>query len=305
MLVPVILSGGSGTRLWPMSREYYPKQLLPLTSNRTLLQDTVTRLDGIENVAAPIFVCNEEHRFLIAEQIEELGRKAASIVLEPVGRNTAPALTLAALLLRERGGDPLLVVMPADHDIRDADAFRTGVRRGVAIAARGYLVTFGVVPTAPATGYGYIRVGEPMSQSSVTGPESSGSAVDAFVEKPDLKTARGYLESDEYLWNSGIFMMRASVWLNELKRHRADVLSACESAYRQARQDGAFLHVDKKAFENCPSDSIDYAVMEKTDQAAVIPLKAGWSDVGAWSSLWETSKRDEDGNVLAGDVYAH
>ena len=289
---PVILSGGSGTRLWPLSREHYPKQLLQLVGQGTLLQQTVDRLQGMENVAAPIIVCNEEHRFLIAEQLREMGRKAQSMVLEPIGRNTCPAATVVALAVMKQTPDAVLLVMPADHVIKDAGAFRTAVTSALPLTRKDLLVTFGVVPSAPATGYGYIRRG-------------AEQRVAQFVEKPDEATARRYVESGEYLWNSGMFLMRASAWLAELKRLAPDILSACENAVAGGKQDGEFYRLDADALRRCRSDSIDYAVMEKTDRAAVVPLDAGWSDVGAWSTIWEVSARDKDGNVVKGDAYLH
>lgn len=306
-IYPVILSGGSGTRLWPLSREQYPKQLLALTGGRTLLQETVLRLDGMDEIASPLFVCNEEHRFLVAEQVRQIEKPVLRIILEPIGRNTAPALTLAALALRGPG-DPILLVMPADHDIRDPAAFRASVKQAIAVAREGRMVTFGVKPSLPATGYGYIRRGKPLElspQSAAPNPHLTPCEVLAFVEKPDLATAETYLKSSDYLWNSGMFMMRLSTWLQELGRFRPDIVKACETAYAQGRTDGEFYRIDRKAFTGCPSDSIDYSVMEKTERAAVVPLDAGWSDVGAWSSLWETSARDAAGNVVSGDVYAH
>jgi mannose-1-phosphate guanylyltransferase/mannose-6-phosphate isomerase len=292
MIYPVILSGGSGTRLWPLSREQYPKQLLALTGERTLLQETVLRLDGAEQVANPLFVCNEEHRFLVAEQVRQLGKSPLAIVLEPTGRNTAPALTLAALVLRRGTGDPILLVMPADHNIRDSAAFRKSVKEALPLAAKGRLVTFGVKPTSPATGYGYIKRGE-------------GNDVAGFVEKPDLATAKLYVDSGEYAWNSGMFMVRLSTWLEELTRFEPEIARICQAAHTKGKNDGDFFRVDKETFARCPSNSIDYAVMEKTDRAAVVELDAGWSDVGAWSSLWENGARDAAGNVVSGDVYAH
>lgn len=235
MLHPVILSGGSGTRLWPLSRENYPKQLLCLTGKQTLLQQTVSRLGNLENVAPPVFVCNEAHRFLVAEQMRELGRAPADIILEPAGRNTAPALTLAALALRAQHGDALMLMMPADHVIQDTGRLHEALRTGMQHAAAGRLVTFGIVPTSPETGYGYIRKGK-------------GDAVAAFVEKPDAETARQYLESGDYYWNSGIFMMPASAWLTELERLRPDILAACTNAYSQGSWDGDFYRVGKDAF---------------------------------------------------------
>lgn len=289
---PVILSGGSGTRLWPLSREHYPKQLLNLIGDGTLLQQTVTRLRGAQNIASPLFVCNEEHRFLIAEQVRDVGRQPLSIILEPTGRNTCPAVTLAALTLQKIDPSALMLVMPADHVIKNEVAFRDAAAIAIPLAQAGKLVTFGVVPTAPATGYGYIRKG-------------TGHSVAEFVEKPDRAKAQRYIDSGDYLWNSGIFLMRADTWLNELRRFAPDILSQCEVALAKGKQDGIFYRVDRETFIACKSDSIDYAVMEKTDQAALVPLDAGWSDVGAWSALWEVSTRDADGNMISGDVCLH
>ncbi|KPK10275.1 MAG: mannose-1-phosphate guanyltransferase [Acidithiobacillales bacterium SG8_45] len=291
-ICPVILSGGSGTRLWPLSREHYPKQLLALTGERTLLQETAHRLDGIDTVLAPLVVCNEEHRFLVAEQLREVGVAPASIILEPVGRNTAPALALAAMSLLQQGEDPVMLVMPADHVIADIKTFQSVVGEGARLAADGRLVTFGIVPDYPATGYGYIKKGD-------------GTDVDAFVEKPDLVTAQSYLDSGDYFWNSGLFMLKASVWMEELHRFRSDIAVSIENAYSSGTADNDFFRADQTLFRECPGDSIDYAVMEKTDRASVLPLSAGWSDIGAWSSLWEVSERDASGNVLTGDAIAH
>jgi mannose-1-phosphate guanylyltransferase / mannose-6-phosphate isomerase len=288
---PVILSGGSGTRLWPLSREHFPKQLLALKGERSLLQQTAGRLDGLENVSAALVVCNEEHRFLIAEQLREIDRLPEAIMLEPAGRNTAPALALAALHLAAREPDALMLVMPADHLIDDVPAFHHAVGEGAALAEQGKLVTFGIVPESPETGYGYIRRGP-------------GHAVAGFVEKPDVETAAAYMASGDYLWNSGMFMMRADAWLDELARYRPDIRVACEAAFHGGKADGDFFRVNKDAFSRCPSDSIDYAVMEKTDRAVVVPLEAGWSDIGAWSAIWDVSEQDGAGNVVQGDVYA-
>lgn len=290
-ICPVILSGGSGSRLWPLSREYYPKQLLALTGERTLLQETGHRLDGIENVLSPIVVCNEEHRFLVAEQLREVEVIPSSVILEPVGRNTAPALALAAISLLGKGEDPVMLVMPADHIITDIATFQSVVKEGAKLAAEGQLVTFGIVPDSPATGYGYIKIGD-------------GTNVDAFVEKPDSKTAKTYVECGDYLWNSGLFMLKASVWMEELHRFRSDIAIAVEKAFKKGKADQDFFRVDRELFKQCPSDSIDYAVMERTDRVSVLPLSAGWSDIGAWSSLWEVSEQDKSGNVLEGDVIA-
>jgi len=291
-IFPVILSGGSGTRLWPLSREHYPKQLLPLLGDQTLLQQTVLRLDGMEDVAPPLLVCNEEHRFLIAEQLRQIGKTPADMILEPVGRNTAPALTLAvlALLKHATNNNVLMLIMPADHVIRNVKEFHTAVREGAALAQKGSLVTFGIVPTAAETGYGYIKKGD-------------GHRVSAFVEKPDLETASRYISSGDYFWNSGMFMMLASVWMAELKKFQPAILADCKSAFDQGRRDSDFYRVNSRIFGNCQSKSIDYAVMEATDKAAIVALDAGWSDIGAWSSLLQASKRDDQGNFVQGDIY--
>jgi len=290
---PVILSGGSGTRLWPLSREHYPKQLLCLLGDQTLLQQTVARLDGMENIAAPLLVCNEEHRFLIAEQLRQMGKAPADIVLEPVGRNTAPALTLAALaLLKHASEDVLMLVMPADHVIQHSSKFHAAVAMAVTLAEKGHLVTFGIRPTAPETGYGYIKMG-------------NGNTVAEFVEKPDMETAMQYIQSGDYYWNSGMFMMLASAWIAELQKFHPAMLESCKAAYEQGRRDADFYRVNAQAFGSCLPNSIDYAVMEETDKAAVVALDAGWSDIGAWSSLWQASVQDAKGNVVQGDVYLH
>jgi mannose-1-phosphate guanylyltransferase/mannose-6-phosphate isomerase len=303
MLLPVILSGGSGTRLWPLSRELYPKQLLPLVGSHTMLQETARRVEGIADVGAPIVVCTESHRFMVAEQLQQLGAKAAAIILEPVGRNTAPAVAVAALVAltpvltrrRERGEDedPILLVLPADHVIRDVESFRQSVRVGRAAAAAGQLVTFGVVPDRPETGYGYIRKAR---------GEGPAYRVAEFVEKPDLATAVRYVQSGEYFWNSGMFMFRARAFLAELRKHAPAMLSACEDAVAAAKRDLDFTRLTAETFGACPSDSIDYAVMEKTADAVVVPLDAGWSDVGSWSALQDALPRDASGNVTSGDV---
>lgn len=304
-LLPVILSGGSGTRLWPLSREQYPKQLLPLVGADSLLQATVRRLDGLAEVADPLLVCNEEHRFVVAEQVRLLGR-AGSVLLEPVGRNTAPALTLAALWALGRGMDPVLVVMPADHVIVDDDTFRAAVGRAAVLAEAGHAVTFGITPDCPETGYGYLQKGK-----AQTG-DSGAFVLARFVEKPDRVTAQGYLDSGDYLWNSGIFVMKASVWKSAIGVCRPDILVACEKSLAEAKIDGDFVRAAKEEFAACPADSIDYAVMERITagvaglpKAAVIPLSAGWSDVGAWDSLWQVLPKDAAGNAFRGDVMLH
>jgi len=301
-LTPVILSGGSGTRLWPLSRELYPKQLLPLLGKQTMLQETVARVVGLADLGAPIVVCNESHRFMVAEQLREEGPPPQAIILEPVGRNTAPAVAVAALValdrLRkakgaDRDADAVLLVLPADHVIRDVAAFQAAVAIGRAAADVGKLVTFGVVPDRPETGYGYIR------RAEGAGPAYP---VQQFVEKPDAATAAQYVASGQYYWNSGMFMFRAGVYLAELKRHAPAMLSACEDAVAAATRDLDFTRLPAQEFGACPSDSIDYAVMERTDAAVVVPLDAGWSDVGSWSALQDALPRDGQGNVATGDV---
>lgn len=294
-LIPVILSGGSGSRLWPLSREHYPKPLLPLTSERSLLQDTAVRLDGLPEVGNAVYVCNEEHRFLVAEQVAALGRTPETIILEPEGRNTAPALTLAALYLSHSAPDSLMVVMPADHVITDREAFLEAVHKGCGPAGAGSLVTFGVVPDAPETGYGYIK-----RAAELEGVQAF--SVGRFVEKPDLETATLYVSEGDYYWNSGIFLMRTRRWLEEIGRFRPDILEGCRAAMERGTEDSNFYRVYRSAFLGCPSDSIDYAVMEKTASAVVVPFSAGWSDVGAWSALWNVCPRNADGNVIQGDV---
>lgn len=307
LIHPVILSGGSGTRLWPLSREHYPKQLLSFTGARTLLQETAARLDGLEAVAAPLFVCNEEHRFLIAEQARQIGTTPAQIILEPAGRNTAPALTLAALALAAHGDDAVMLVMPADHMIQDIGMFHAAVKAALPLAERGKLVTFGIVPTGAETGYGYIKRGPPIDAGPQAGspPGAMPYDISAFVEKPDSATAQQYVQSGEYFWNSGMFMMRPSVWLEEIGRCRPQILQDCKTSYERGAADGDFYRINREAFLSCPSDSVDYAVMEQTDRAVVVSLEAGWSDIGAWSTLWQVLARDAAGNVLNGDVCVH
>ncbi|MCK4587607.1 MAG: mannose-1-phosphate guanylyltransferase/mannose-6-phosphate isomerase [Gammaproteobacteria bacterium] len=301
---PVILSGGAGTRLWPLSREQYPKQLLSFVGDHTLLQQTVQRLGGLSKlvgqVADPIIVCNEQHRFLVAEQLRSIACNPTAILLEPIGRNTAPALTVAALASMKMGDDGILLVMPADHVIANTAQYHKAVQEAVKLAEKDMLVTFGIVPTQAETGFGYIRKGESIENSPAA-------VIDAFVEKPDAATAQAYVDSGEYLWNSGMFVMRASVWLEQLEKCQPDMLVACREAYQAASDDLDFSRLEPKAFEACPADSIDYAVMEKLDaaEAAVVPLDADWSDLGAWSAIWEVGENSEDGNVTKGDVLSH
>lgn len=305
----VVLSGGSGTRLWPFSREAYPKQFLSFTGGRTLFQDTVARVvewsgeSGSFEILPPLVVCNELHRFLAAEQLRQMGLEAGTILLEPTGRNTAPALTLAALRAGEEEADPVLVVLPSDHYVEDVPGFQARLSDALKLAGEGHVVTFGIVPDKPETGFGYIRRGLGIGQNAF--------ALGGFTEKPDALTAAEYLATGQYLWNSGIFVLRASTWLEEIGRHRPDILRACQDAYGASKRDGDFIRLDKAIFSRCPSDSIDYAVMEKLTaeangpvRAAVLPLDVGWSDLGSWPALGAVRDQDEEGNVTIGDVFA-
>jgi mannose-1-phosphate guanylyltransferase len=295
-LLPVVMAGGSGTRLWPLSREMYPKQFLTLEAGQSMLQSTVGRLQGLD-VLKPVVICNENHRFLVAEQLRQMGALQGNILLEPVGRNTAPAVALAALQASRDGADPLLLVLAADHMIQDTAAFQDAVGKALPLAERGALVTFGIVAQRPETGYGYIRRGKPVAEGAYE--------VAAFVEKPNLAVAESYLSEGGYDWNSGMFLFRASRYLEALKAHRPDVLAACQSAMADARSDMDFVRVDEAVFRACPDVSIDYAVMEKTRDAVLVPMDAGWSDVGAFAALWEVLPQDEQGNVHRGDVLSH
>ena len=292
-ILPVILSGGSGTRLWPLSREAYPKQFLQLAGEHSMLQSTWLRVADVAT-QAPIVVANEAHRFVAAEQLQQVGTTPSAILLEPVGRNTAPAIAAAALEARRNGDDPLLLVLPSDHLIRDVGQFHQAIEAAASIADQGKLVTFGIQPTAPETGYGYIK--------AVAG--EGARAIERFVEKPDLDTAQAYVASGEYYWNSGMFLFRASRYLEELQRLQPQILDACHAAWEMARRDSDFIRLDTDAFKASPSDSIDYAVMEKTADAAVVPLDAGWSDVGSWTALRDVSEQDANGNAHRGDVIA-
>lgn len=295
-ITPVILSGGAGTRLWPASRSMYPKQLLPLAGEKSMLQATALRIQGLENAGERcLIVTNEAHRFSVAEQLGAIEMRA-QILLEPEGRNTAPAVALAALQAGGNDPDVVLLVMPADHVIRDVEAFRTAVENGLTAAESDQLVTFGIVPTAPETGYGYIRA---------DAGNGSVAPVQQFVEKPDTETAQSYLDSGNYFWNSGMFLFRASTYLDELAHTAPDIAASCKKSMQNKSLDGDFVRPDKGSFLACPSDSIDYAVMEKSSNAAMIPLDAGWSDVGSWSALQDVTPSDADGNALNGDVLVH
>ncbi len=262
-----------------------------------MLQDSIARQSGLDASDA-VFVCNEEHRFLTAEQIRSNGYRHAGIILEPIAKNTAPAIALAALHSMAQGDDPILLVLPADHVIKNTEAYRSSIQKAISFAEKGGLLTFGIVPLRPETGYGYIRIGDPTDNSDIC-------HVKAFVEKPDMPTAEKYLNSGEYLWNSGIFMFQAGRYLKELEKHRPCIFKACTKAMAGAKKDLDFIRVDQKAFSDCPADSIDYAIMEKTDQAMVVKMEASWSDIGSWKALWEISEKDEHGNWLKGDVLVH
>lgn len=292
MLAPLILSGGSGTRLWPLSREHYPKQFLPLTGERSLFQETLERLDGLD-AAAPMVVCNQAHRFMVAQQLQETNRAASAILLEPVGRNTAPAVAVGALHVLETDPDAILLVMPADHVITDVAGFAAAVREGEQAAKQGSLVTFGIVPTRPETGYGYIKS---------DGAPAAVQIVEGFVEKPDRETAERYLASNDYYWNSGIFMFRADRYLAELEIFEPDVVAGCRTAWANAQTDLDFVRLDETGFAESPDISIDYAVMERTREAVVVPMDVGWSDLGSWAALQEVATARTDGNVTVGDV---
>jgi mannose-1-phosphate guanylyltransferase len=290
MLVPVIMAGGSGTRLWPLSRSLYPKQFLPLVSDRTMLQETVLRLKGL-GTAPPVTICNEEHRFIVAEQLRAIDQLGI-VILEPEGRNTAPAVALAAHITSNEN-DPLLLILAADHVIENENTYVDAIKKAIPLAKEGKLVTFGIVPQSAHTGYGYIERGQ---------PKDSGFEVNKFVEKPNKETAQGYIDSEKYYWNSGMFLFRASRYLEELKTYRPDISASCISSVKGKTTDLDFVRINTDEFLKCPEDSIDYAVMEKTQDAVVVPLDAGWSDIGSWSALWDIDKKDDMGNAVRGDA---
>jgi mannose-1-phosphate guanylyltransferase/mannose-6-phosphate isomerase len=293
-IIPVILSGGSGTRLWPLSRKQYPKQYLPLVGDNTMLQETILRLDGLENLADPVIICNADHRFLVAEQCQQIDITNPTILLEPVARNTAPAIAAAALQSVKTTDDAVLLVLSADHVIQDIDAFHAAINIADKQAQNGKLVTFGIVPKDANIGYGYIK--------SSNDHYDGAYKVEQFVEKPDLKTAKKYLEQGNYLWNSGMFMLQASTLINELTTHSPDIVKVVNDAVNNAVQDLDFVRLDKQAFESSPIDSIDYALMEKSDNVVVVPLDAQWNDIGSWSALYDIGTKDNNGNVIKGDV---
>ncbi|SEM42771.1 mannose-1-phosphate guanylyltransferase (GDP) /mannose-6-phosphate isomerase, type 2 [Syntrophus gentianae] len=307
-MVPTILCGGAGSRLWPLSRDKYPKQLITLVGKETLLQATIRRLDGfacteVELVQNPIVVCNEDNRFLVAEQIKETGSNGTSIILEPCGRNTAPALTVAALSATESGGNLLLLVMPADHVVEDKEAFHRAIERGIAPALSGAIVTFGIIPVRPETGYGYIQADHQTPLADSVFP------ILRFVEKPDSTTAEAYLATGDYCWNSGMFLLRAETWLRAMEQLQPVMLAFCRTAFERGYRDSDFLRLDSETFSACPTDSIDYAIMEKisvlSDSAIrciMVTLDAGWSDVGAWDAVWQIGEKDDQGNAASGDV---
>lgn len=293
MILPIVMAGGSGTRLWPLSRKLFPKQFLTLFGSQTMLQTTVNRLQELPHMP-PMIICNEEHRFIVAEQLRVANIQHSGLILEPVGRNTAPAIALAAFEAIKNGEDPILLVLAADHIIKNETAFIDAVAKAKYFAEQSKLVTFGIVPTAPETGYGYIMRGSALSED--------GFSVEQFVEKPDLSTAKAYLNSGKYYWNSGMFLFKASRYLAELKMHCPEIYNACEQSITKASIDNDFIRVDKDSFAACADDSIDYAVMEKTADAAVVPMDCEWNDVGSWSALWEVSDKDDNGNAIWGDV---
>ncbi|MFP4159756.1 MAG: mannose-1-phosphate guanylyltransferase/mannose-6-phosphate isomerase [Desulfobacterales bacterium] len=305
MIIPVILAGGSGTRLWPMSRQLFPKQLLRLTGTHTMLQQTLLRAAGVENAADPVLICNREHRCPVEQQVRELGPgQKQAMILEPVGRNTAPAVAVAALKALSADKNARILVLPADHLIKDNHEFRRSVAAADRYAELGYLITFGVTPDSPETGYGYIRRGKPLQADGNKGNGPGTFEIDQFVEKPDLQTAEKYLASGRYFWNSGMFLFRAADVWEQLRRFSPQIASSCLQAWQDSVYERGALCLDNKAFAGCPSDSIDYAVMEKTEKGAMVSFDSGWSDLGSWAAMWEAGGKDADGNVIDGEVIA-
>jgi mannose-1-phosphate guanylyltransferase/mannose-6-phosphate isomerase len=297
MIIPVILSGGAGSRLWPISTKICPKQLLPLLSKRSLLQETVCRVSKLPNTLNPLLVCNQQHGFKVIEQLQQVGIKPSAIILEPIGKNTAPAIAIAALQAINDNEDSILLVLPSDHVIGNIEVFHKTIEIAKQYADVGKLVTFGIVPTHPETGYGYIK-------TEALGDDAYAYNIAAFVEKPDLKSAQKYINAGNYYWNSGMFMFRASKLLKEIEQHAPDILQVCKDVYATHVIDKDFIHLDKITFEKCPSISIDYAVMEKTSDAIMVPLDADWSDIGSWLSLWKYGQKDINDNIILGDVVA-
>ncbi len=302
MILPIILAGGSGTRLWPLSRALYPKQLINLVDENTMLQNTVKRLEGLPDAANPVVICNDEYRFMVAEQLRLIDVTPGAIILEPVGRNTAPALAVAALWALNNGMDPVLLILPADHHILFADKFRQTLQTGYDYARSGHLITFGIVPDKPETGYGYIKKGRPLTS---TGADGTAVAIDAFVEKPDRQTAEGYVASKAYCWNSGMFMFLASAAIEALEKFAPEIVTACRQAVEKGKTDLDFFRLDHASFAASPSDSIDYAIMERTSAGAMVPMAAGWNDLGSWEALYQVGEKDAAHNVAKGDVVLH
>jgi mannose-1-phosphate guanylyltransferase len=298
MIIPLILAGGSGTRLWPLSRELFPKQLLNLTNDNSMLQNTILRLNGLEQISSPIIVCNEEYRFMVAEQLRAINIKPLSIILEPVGKNTAPAIAVGAVKALELFGDNqdelVLLILPADHVINNIKNFHDAVMLGSQFANQNRLITFGIIPEAPETGYGYIKKGKELKESAYI--------IEKFFEKPDLNRAKEYVESGQYFWNSGMFMFKASQFLEDLDIYEPDMLKVCRESLKNGRDDLDFFRLDKSSFEKSRAESIDYAVMEKTDKGVIIPISVGWNDLGSWEALWQTGVKDKNHNVIKGDV---
>lgn len=299
MILPVVMAGGTGSRLWPMSREQYPKQFLSFEDEVSMLQKTINRLHGLDS-KDPIVICNQEHRFLVAEQLRKIEKLTQNIILEPVGRNTAPAITLAALHAIKDGDDPILLVLAADHTIENNQTFHLAVQTAINFVNSDKLVTFGIVPNSPEVGYGYIHRGHLLGAS-----DDQAFEVESFVEKPDFETALKYLNSGEYYWNSGMFMFKASKFLAEMEKHRPDILESCKISIDASSNNDCFISVPNDIFSNCPDESVDYAVMEKTKDAVVVALDAGWNDVGSWSALWDVSEKDDQGNAFNGDVWGY